>query len=242
MGCSVSIPTNATVISMTELKRHASTGDLVLFSGKGNISNCVRMFSVSKWSHVAVIYVNKKGEKFIWECSQDSKMIDSITGKPKRGARLVKFGEFIEKYEGYFMALRKLRWDPSNDEYMKNLQSQWNSKKVGLEKIIFPKMVQTDYTSDLVVLVSSIMNSNHNHPGSLNEAFCTQLTIKTLRVMCIAKPGQSPYFLEMSKDLGKSSYQYNLNSFTSNEGNSQNSLDLYDCFYYDNEYYAFFEK
>ena len=81
MGCSPSIPHEDRLISISDIYEHSQTGDLILFSGRGNISNLVRLFSHSIWSHVAIIYRNHiNNELFVLECAQDDHMIDSVTG------------------------------------------------------------------------------------------------------------------------------------------------------------------
>ena len=241
MGCSPSIPLNESIYSLDTIKDMAQTGDIVLFSGQGPISTCVRLFSESVWSHVAVIFRSNNNQVFVWECSQDDKLYDSISGEKKRGARLVLWEEmFMGGYDGYFIALRKLRWDTNLsmlNEQVAQLKNQWqNDQHIGMLQI-FKNMIDIDYCSDLLPLVGSTMNSFHDHPGSFREEFCTQLTIETLRSMQIAKPSSTICNIPMEGE-GKQSYKYKLDDFTSKHGNGIESLDLYDWASYSAEYYA----
>ena len=248
MGCKPSVIDTEQLYSIDEIRDNAETGDLILFSGKGNISNCVRLFSGSVWSHVAIIFKSNDGEVYIFECAQDDKFIDRITGVRKRGARLVRFDDMLEMrdglphYDGYFIALRKLSWNDKSKKmnaYVEKLKDNWqNNDHTGVMHI-FSSMIHIEYTSDLLPLIGSTMTSDHDHPGSFDEKFCTQLTIEVLRAMFIAEPGpitcQGPI---VQPRKGKPSYKYKLDDFTSLYGDSTESLDLLSWASYSREYYA----
>lgn len=99
MGCSPSIPQNVNLVNKDWIIANAAIGDMIILSGKGNISNCVREFSDSCWSHVGMIYVDHSGHKFVWESSQDLHLYDHNTKKFKDGPRLVDLGEMLKNYE-----------------------------------------------------------------------------------------------------------------------------------------------
>lgn len=241
MGCVPSVPENEQMYTLDQIKNSAETGDIILFSGHGPISSCVRLFSHSVWSHVALIYRDNDGRVFIWECSQDDKLHDNISGIKKRGARLVLWEEmFGGGYDGFFIALRKLRWNTELEALNKEvaeLKDRWQHDEfIGL-RALFRSMIDIEYCSDLLPLVGSTMLSSHDHPGSLREQFCTQLTITTLRAMDIAKNG-SPICQPQYDGYGRPSYKYKLDYFTSDYGNGVDALDLFGWGIYSKEYYA----
>lgn len=99
MGCSPSIPQHVNIVDRKWIIENAAIGDMIILSGRGNISNCVRGFSESDWSHVGMIYVDESGKKFVWESSQDLRLYDHNTKKFKDGPRLVDLQEMLRNYE-----------------------------------------------------------------------------------------------------------------------------------------------
>ena len=39
-----------------DIRSQLKTGDILLFSGKGGISEGIKFFTLSKWSHVGMVY------------------------------------------------------------------------------------------------------------------------------------------------------------------------------------------
>lgn len=110
------------VCTMRHVARHARTGDLVLFSGIGLLSETVRYASRSRWSHVGVLLrlhlhehhegeTRKKhphGEVFVLESSNNTSMPDLLNGHlPHTGVHLWPLRR-LQEYNGYAVAWRPL--------------------------------------------------------------------------------------------------------------------------------------
>ena len=95
----------------TELK----TGDIILFSGKGGISDGIKFFTLSKYSHVGMVYkfedpLDPKGSVFCWESTTLNDLKDADTGKLTQGVQRVELSERLERCfsKGYEISIRQL--------------------------------------------------------------------------------------------------------------------------------------
>lgn len=98
-----------------EIRSQLKTGDVLLFSGKGAISEGIKFFTISKWSHVGLVYrfdgpLDPEGSIFCWESTTLSDLKDADTGKLTRGVQRVELSERLERCfaRGYEIALRPL--------------------------------------------------------------------------------------------------------------------------------------
>ena len=87
------------------------TGDILLFSGKGGISQAIKWFTHSKWSHVGMVFrLTDVDLIMLWESTTLSDLDDYESGHPSKGVQLVVLSERVMKYNGP-VALRRLDFD-----------------------------------------------------------------------------------------------------------------------------------
>lgn len=98
-----------------DIRSKLKTGDILLFSGKGGISEGIKFFTVSKWSHVGMVYrfddpQDAKGTIFCWESTTLSSLEDADTGKLTKGVQRVELSERLERCfaSGYEISVRQL--------------------------------------------------------------------------------------------------------------------------------------
>ncbi len=160
----------------------ASTGDLVLFSGKSNTSNCVRIFSNEPiWSHVGLVYVDlKTRQKFIFESTFSLDEFDYITGSDKDGVRLSDMETKLIDYNGNIIALRKLKIDKeliNPDDIINSLIKTIN------------ETTSNQYTKSISELLSSVNGTNTK---LTKDFFCCKLAAYTLQQMGILSKTKLP--------------------------------------------------
>lgn len=98
-----------------DIRSQLKTGDILLFSGKGGISEGIKFFTVSKWSHVGMVYrfsdpLDAKGSVFCWESTTLSNLADADTSKLTKGVQRVELSERLERCfaAGYEISVRQL--------------------------------------------------------------------------------------------------------------------------------------
>ncbi len=118
-----------------EIRSKLKTGDMVLFSGKGIVSNFIKVFTSSPYSHVGmVVKIHEWDMVLLWESTTLSKIKDIRSGTVRQGVQLVPLSERVKSYQGtmgvrflniqrtYLMdeALAKLRREVSGRPYEEN--------------------------------------------------------------------------------------------------------------------------
>ncbi len=97
------------MVAYAEMRKDLKTGDLVLFSGKGGVSEWIKWFTGSKWSHIGVVLrLEDYDSVLLWESTTLSNIDDVETGKAHRGVQLVGLRERLTKYVGDTIAVRRL--------------------------------------------------------------------------------------------------------------------------------------
>lgn len=98
-----------------DIRDQLKTGDILLFSGKGGISEGIKFFTVSKWSHVGMVYRfddprDVNGSIFCWESTTLCDLKDADTGKLTKGVQRVELSERLERCfaNGYEISVRQL--------------------------------------------------------------------------------------------------------------------------------------
>jgi hypothetical protein len=98
-----------------QIRDSLKTGDILLFGGKGGISDGIKFFCVSKWSHVGMVYkfdspTDPRGSLFCWESTTLCDIEDADTGKLTKGVQRVELSERLERCfaKGYDIAVRPL--------------------------------------------------------------------------------------------------------------------------------------
>mgnify|MGYP001558258915 CR=1 FL=1 len=91
-----------------QIRNSLQTGDIVLFSGNSTVSNLIKWFTGSKWSHVGVVIsVGQWDIKLLLESTTLSKIKDITSDDYIQGVQLVPLSERIINHEGD-IAIRKL--------------------------------------------------------------------------------------------------------------------------------------
>jgi len=97
------------------IRDQLKTGDILLFSGKGGISDGIKFFTLSKYSHVGMVYklndpLDTQGSVFCWESTTLSDINDADTGKKTKGVQRVELSERLESCfsKGYEISVRQL--------------------------------------------------------------------------------------------------------------------------------------
>lgn len=92
-----------------DIRPKLNTGDIVLFSGKGGISDGIKWFTGSDWSHVGMVFnIPQMNIVLLWESTTLSNLKDVLDKKAKRGVQLVPLKERVDTYKGA-IAVRQLQ-------------------------------------------------------------------------------------------------------------------------------------
>ena len=107
------MPDPQTSQTYKQLRDTLNTGDILLFSGKGRISDGIKFFCRSKWSHVGMVYridTQTEDSVFCWESTTLSNVKDADTGRLTRGVQRVELSERLKRCfaAGYEVSVRKL--------------------------------------------------------------------------------------------------------------------------------------
>lgn len=110
-----------------DIRNQLKTGDIILFSGKGGISYGIKFFTLSKWSHVGMVYkiedpLDAKGSVFCWESTLLTDLNDADTGKLTMGVQRIELSERLERCfaSGYEISIRPLS-NPLTDDMVRAL-------------------------------------------------------------------------------------------------------------------------
>jgi len=83
------------------IRRNIKTGDIILFAGKGGVSEWIKWFSGSTWSHVGMALRSEEWDMLLlWESTTLSSVEDVELGRAIRGVQLVPFSARIQAYKG----------------------------------------------------------------------------------------------------------------------------------------------
>lgn len=75
--------------------------DIVLFNGKGGVSNAIKWFTRSKWSHIGIVLNDKALDMvLLMESTTLSAIKDVDTGINRRGVMVVPLSERLRMYDG----------------------------------------------------------------------------------------------------------------------------------------------
>lgn len=100
----------------SKIRNRIDTGDIVLFSGKGQISTGIKWITNSKWSHVgmALRLPQQWNMLLLWESTTLSNIADLRSGKARKGVQLVPLSERLRLYDGG-VSVRHLMIDRTDD-------------------------------------------------------------------------------------------------------------------------------
>lgn len=146
------------------LRPDMKTGDCVLFSGKGRISEAIKWFSCGKYSHVGVLVVIQEYDLVaLWESTTLSNVRDLESGQYRKGVQLVDFSRRLRHYSGT-VAYRPLR-EPL---------SPW---KIEATADLRHRLKGRPYETDKIELVRSAYDGwlGDNVEEALWSIFCSEL-------------------------------------------------------------------
>ncbi|GAA5125870.1 hypothetical protein GCM10023339_49700 [Alloalcanivorax gelatiniphagus] len=97
------------VVTSASLVSSLQTGDLLLFAGRGLVSATIRLFTRSRWSHIAMI-VRLPGDDrpLVLEAMGTSESADLHLGRPVNGVALVPLADKLRDYPGVIVVRRRL--------------------------------------------------------------------------------------------------------------------------------------
>lgn len=111
------------------IRGQLKTGDIILFSGKGGVSDGIKFFTLSKWSHVGMVYCfndarDVNGTVFCWESTTLTSIPDADSGRLTKGVQRVEFSERLERCfaKGYEICVRQLS-KPLSDSMIEALNA-----------------------------------------------------------------------------------------------------------------------
>jgi len=82
------------------LAQEFRTGDIIIFSGHGTVSDVIKLFTKSKWSHVGMAIRNGTDNLYILEATTLSDVNDVVDDVAKKGVQLVPLRDRLNKYDG----------------------------------------------------------------------------------------------------------------------------------------------
>ncbi len=98
------------IVTLDYLEKNAQTGDIILLSGIGTMSKLVRLFSRSRWSHVAVLIrlESQNNQLFVLETSNGYSEEDVLAGAtPQTGVHMWPI-QHLAGYRSYAVCWRRL--------------------------------------------------------------------------------------------------------------------------------------
>lgn len=148
-----------------------STGDIILFSGKGLFSSLIKWRTNSPWSHVGmVIRLDEYDFVGLWESTTLSDLTDLDTGVPRKGVQVVPLSLRIANYDGE-IAFRKL----NQYDY---LEEELNEIVMRLRQEFKGKQYETSENELLKAVYDGPFGKNKQDLSSL---FCSELVAEAYR-------------------------------------------------------------
>ncbi|MCG8427708.1 MAG: hypothetical protein MI754_10175 [Chromatiales bacterium] len=179
------------------IRKALRTGDIVLFSGKGAISHGIKLFTLSKWSHVGmVLKLPDTDTVFIWESTTLSNLADAVDGWQKKGVQLVLLSDRLRTYRGE-ASIRHLKGVSITNEKYKALMA------------FRKKMRNKPYEKSELELIRAAYDGPWGHnEEDLSSIFCSELVAAAYQELGL-----------LSKDLPA-------NEFTPKDFTEEKSLKL----------------
>lgn len=163
-----------------KIRKKLKTGDIILFSGNSLVSNSIKLFSRSKWSHVAMVYKVDDGDiALCWESTSVGKIKDIELGKKTKGVQLVVLSDRIEQClnDGYQLAIRQLNKEITDDMFSELKQFRHEIKG-------------TPYEQDFIELIKSSWDGwLGENEEDLSSLFCSELVAAAYQKMDLLNDG-----------------------------------------------------
>lgn len=153
------------------------SGDLLFFSGHSVLGNLIKLFTRSKWSHIALVVRSENNDLFCYEADVDS--LSDFLKKQGTGVRMIPLTEKINQYPGE-VALRIL--NVSQEQELKTMQQQL---------IEFTKIVKNlPYEKSLIEFIRAAYDGpfGENVNEDLSSIFCSELVAAAYQHMGLLLP------------------------------------------------------
>jgi len=148
----------------SEIRDTLKTGDIVLFSGEGFISNLIKFMTRSPWSHVGMVIRSEVLDMLLlWESTTLSKLKDIHSDTMKQGVQMVGLSARVDSYEG-LVGIRSLEGVEMNQSRMRALAD------------FRAEMKDRPYEQNKLELAKSAYDGPFGHnEEDLSSVFCSEL-------------------------------------------------------------------
>lgn len=177
----------ATVKKYDDIRNDIKTGDIVLFSGKMNVSRVIQLATMSKWSHVGVALWNNALGLLIWESARVSRVRDAIDGKIKSGTQVVSMRQRIEDYfsRGGEVAVRHVLYPDGGDG-----DAEEAERRVTLERLR-KQFRNRPYGQDILELALAAYDGLFGeNEEDLSSLFCSELVAEAYQAFGLLSPSK----------------------------------------------------
>ena len=157
------------------------TGDLLLFSGKGNIPRVIKAVTLNRWSHVGiVISTPESSEPLLYESTHCNKLKCRYTGVHHSGVQLFSFNDRYEMYPGK-VAVRQLQGLELNE-------TDYSAIKNTME-LLKGKHFEVSKRQLLKAAYDGPMGQNER---DLSTVFCSELVAEVLMALAMLDANDGP--------------------------------------------------
>lgn len=155
----------------SEIRDKLQTGDLVFFSGRGFISNAIKVVTGSEWSHLGmVVRLERLDAVLLWESTTFSNTPDVHSGKVMHGVQLVSLSDKIRRYDGH-TAYRLLSFDRTYKAEQALMDLRHELKHRPYEN------------SSLELIKSAVDVFGLDNQEDLSSCFCSEIVAEALQRM-----------------------------------------------------------
>ena len=177
-------------------RRTLDTGDIVLFSGKGAISQGIKRFTFSHWSHVGMVLKSYEFESILlWESTTTTNIPDIESGDPIKGVQIVPLSQRIALYNGA-ISIRKLTIE-RNQQRLKSL--------IKLRKKLRGKKYEKNY----IELIKSAYDGPFGHnTEDLSSLFCSELVAEAYQAMGLLSDDKTEKCYKPSNEFTPADFSY----------------------------------
>ncbi len=158
-------------IDYEDYRKMLHTGDIVLFSGTGAVSEVIKRASDSPWTHIGrVIQDGTFGQVLLWESTSLSPVKDINDNRVKVGVQTVSLSTRIALYEGV-VGIRRLSNFPMNADRLStliHLRRKFRNRPYEKDML---EMAAAAIDSDWPIIKGLVTNTT-----DLSSIFCSELS------------------------------------------------------------------
>jgi hypothetical protein len=171
-----------------EIRPLLKTGDLILFRGKGFISNLIQLVTLSEWSHVGLVLTLREYDFVVlWESTTLSTEKDLKTKKLRKGVQLCQLSSKLANYRGSF-AVKRL-----------NIPVEWAEHKLVDLRL---RLNNRDYERSYNELFKAAYDWwGGKNKEDLSSVFCSELVVEAYKELGLLGDVQSNEYTPA--DLGR---------------------------------------